>query len=70
MSRIERLAALLEEPLLVTSGVNVRYLTGLASSNAALLVDSDADATLFTDFRYAQKASALEGSASSRPPAR
>ena len=61
MSRIERLAALLEEPLLVTSGVNVRYLTGLSSSNAAVLVDSDGDATLFTDFRYAQKASSLEG---------
>ena len=61
MSRIERLAALLDEPLLVTSGINVRYLTGLSSSNAALLVDSDGDATLFTDFRYAQKASVLEG---------
>jgi Xaa-Pro aminopeptidase len=61
LSRIERLAALLDEPLLVTSGVNVRYLTGLSSSNAALLVDADGDATLFTDFRYAQKATALEG---------
>ena len=61
MSRIARLAALLDEPLLVTSGVNVRYLTGLSSSNAAVLVDPDGDATLFTDFRYAQKASALEG---------
>jgi Xaa-Pro aminopeptidase len=61
VSRIERLAALLDEPLLVTSGVNVRYLTGLASSNAALLVDSDGDATLFTDFRYAQKAKGLDG---------
>ena len=61
MSRIERLAALLDEPLLVTSGINVRYLTGLSSSNVALLVDSAGDATLFTDFRYAQKARALEG---------
>jgi Xaa-Pro aminopeptidase len=61
LSRIERLAALLDEPLLVTGGMNVRYLTGLSSSNAALLVDADADATLFTDFRYAQKATALEG---------
>jgi Xaa-Pro aminopeptidase len=61
VSRIDRLAALLDEPLLVTSGVNVRYLTGLSSSNAAVLVDSDGDATVFTDFRYAQKASALEG---------
>jgi Xaa-Pro aminopeptidase len=61
MSRIARLAALLDEPLLVTSLVNVRYLTGLSSSNAALLVDPGGDATLFTDFRYAQKARALEG---------
>ena len=61
MSRIERLAALLELPLLVTSGVNVRYLTGLASSNAALLVEPDGEATLFTDFRYAKKARALDG---------
>jgi Xaa-Pro aminopeptidase len=61
VSRIDQLAALLDEPLLVTSGVNVRYLTGLSSSNAAVLLDPDGDATLFTDFRYAQKASALDG---------
>ena len=61
VSRIERLAALLDEPLLVTSGVNVRYLTGLQSSNAAVLVEPDGEATLYTDFRYAQKAQALEG---------
>jgi len=61
MNRIARLAALLGEPLLVTSGVNVRYLTGLASSNAAVLVDPGGDATLFTDFRYAENARALEG---------
>src|ERR687892_517543 len=59
-SRIERLAALLDEPLLVTSGVNVRYLTGLASSNASLLVEPNGEATLYTDFRYAQKARALD----------
>ncbi|NUT55250.1 MAG: aminopeptidase P family protein [Thermoleophilia bacterium] len=61
MSRVERLAALLDEPLLVTSGVNVRYLTGLSSSNAAVLVDPAGDATLFTDFRYAEKARAIPG---------
>ena len=61
MSRIERLAALLDVPLLVTNGVNIRYLTGLASSNAALLVDPAGDATLFTDFRYAKKARKLDG---------
>jgi Xaa-Pro aminopeptidase len=59
VSRIGRLAALLDEPLLVTSLVNVRYLTGLSSSNAAVLVEPGGDATLFTDFRYAQKAQAL-----------
>jgi Xaa-Pro aminopeptidase len=61
VSRIQRLAALLDEPLLVTSGVNVRYLTGLSSSNAAVLVDPDGEATLYTDFRYAQKAKAIDG---------
>lgn len=61
MSRIERLAATLNQPLLVTSGVNVRYLTGLSSSNAALLVEPDGEATLYTDFRYAQKAATLDG---------
>jgi Xaa-Pro aminopeptidase len=61
MSRIERLAALLDGPLLVTSGANVLYLTGLASSNAALLVDPRGDATLYTDFRYAYKAKSIEG---------
>jgi Xaa-Pro aminopeptidase len=60
VSRIERLAALLDEPLLVTSLVNVRWLTGLSSSNAAVLVQPDGDATLFTDFRYAQKARQLD----------
>jgi Xaa-Pro aminopeptidase len=58
--RIERLRPQLEEPLLVTTGVNVRYLTGLKSSNAALLVDEEG-ASLFTDFRYAEAARAVEG---------
>jgi Xaa-Pro aminopeptidase len=61
VSRIERLAATLDQPLLVTSGVNVRYLTGLASSNVAVLVDPRGEATLFTDFRYAKRAAAIEG---------
>ncbi len=38
---------------LITSLVNVRYLTGLASSNAALLVPADGPAVLATDSRYA-----------------
>ena len=59
-TRVARLAALLDEPLLVTSGVNVRWLTGLASSNAAVLVEPDGEATLYTDFRYARKAAKLD----------
>ena len=66
MTRIQRLAALLEEPLLVAgppyvlgAQANVRYLTGLQSSNAALLVELDASATLFTDFRYAARGRAV-----------
>jgi Xaa-Pro aminopeptidase len=58
--RIERLRELLEEPLLVTSLVNVRYLTGFESSNAALLVESER-LLLFSDFRYAEIARALDG---------
>jgi Xaa-Pro aminopeptidase len=63
MSRLERLTRLqaqVEEPLLVSNLVNVRYLTGLASSNAALLVSPDGT-RLFTDFRYAERARALPG---------
>src|SRR6476646_8521673 len=59
-SRIARLRELLEEPLLVTNLVNVLYLTGFESSNAALLVEPDR-ARLFTDFRYIESARAVEG---------
>jgi Xaa-Pro aminopeptidase len=58
-ARIESLRAGLEEPLLVTNGVNVRYLAGFESSNAALLVEPDR-VRLFTDFRYVQAARAVE----------
>ena len=34
MNRIERLAATLDEPLLVTGLVNVQYLTGFATTRA------------------------------------
>ena len=68
MTRIARLAALLEEPLLVAGPpyvlggqANVRYLTGLQSSNSAVLVEPDGSATLYTDFRYANRARATEG---------
>ncbi len=58
--RVERLRASLEEPLLVTTAVNVRYLIGFQSSNAALFVDKERT-LLFTDFRYAEAARTLEG---------
>ncbi len=61
MSRLARLAAGLEEPLLVTHGINVRYLTGFQSSNTAVLVEPDGEATLFSDFRYAEAARLVEG---------
>ena len=59
-ARIERLRALIEEPLLVTNPKNVVYLAGFDSSNAALLVDHDR-VQLFTDFRYIEAARAVEG---------
>ena len=58
--RVERLRAMLEEPLLVTDRINVRYLTGFRSSNAALLVEQER-VRLFSDFRYAAAARAVEG---------
>jgi Xaa-Pro aminopeptidase len=61
MSRLEKLGELLDAPLLVTNLVNVRYLTGLDSSNAALLVRPGGEATLYTDFRYIEAARELDG---------
>jgi Xaa-Pro aminopeptidase len=58
--RVDRLRETLEEPLLVTHGPNVRYLTGFSSSNAALLVEPGR-VRLFTDFRYVDAARAVEG---------
>jgi len=58
-ARLERLREGLERPLLVTSATNVRYLTGLRSSNAALLVEPER-LRLFTDFRYLESARAVE----------
>ena len=60
MNRIDRLRELLEEPLLVTNLVNVRYLTGFESSNAALFMEPDR-ARLFTDFRYIDAAQGIDG---------
>jgi len=58
--RIDRLRESLEEPLLVTNPTNVYYLFGFKSSNAALLVEQER-VRLFTDFRYAEAARAVDG---------
>ena len=58
-NRLARLQERLEQPLLVTNPVNVVYLVGFESSNAALVVERDR-ARLFTDFRYIQAARAVE----------
>jgi Xaa-Pro aminopeptidase len=60
VSRIDRLRERLERTLLVTNPVNVRYLTGLASSNASLLVERER-VRLFTDFRYLERAQGIRG---------
>src|ERR1700734_170862 len=49
----EKVAEAGADAVLGTSGPNVRYLTGLASSNAALLLAADGTAVLATDSRYA-----------------
>jgi Xaa-Pro aminopeptidase len=59
-SRIARLRERLEEPLLVTNLVNIRYLCGFDSSNAALFVEQER-VRLFTDFRYIHSAHEVEG---------
>jgi Xaa-Pro aminopeptidase len=61
MTRLQALAASLEAPLLVTNLTNVFYLTGFESSNAALLVRPRGEATLYTDFRYAEAARSVDG---------
>ena len=48
----EKIAGAGADAALITSGPNVRYLTGLASSNAALLLPADGAAVLATDSRY------------------
>ncbi len=60
MTRIDDLRAALEEPLLVTAPANIVYLTGFESSNAAVLVEEER-VRLFSDFRYAEAARAVEG---------
>jgi Xaa-Pro aminopeptidase len=60
-ARLDALRARLDERLLVTNLVNIRYLTGFASSNAALLVEPGRQARLFTDFRYMLDADQVPG---------
>jgi Xaa-Pro aminopeptidase len=48
----QKIAALGADAALVTSPANVRYLTGLASSNAAVLLPADGPGVLATDSRY------------------
>jgi Xaa-Pro aminopeptidase len=50
--RLQRLWDKLDDPLLVTDPVNVHYLTGFESTNAALVVAHPV--RLFADFRYAE----------------
>ena len=59
-ARIDRLRTLVDGPLLVTNLVNVRYLTGFDSSNAAVLVEPDR-VRVFADFRYAEQGRHLQG---------
>lgn len=61
MTRLAALAERLQEPLLVTNGTNVRWLTGFSSSNAVLLVRPGGETTLYTDFRYLEAARSVEG---------
>ena len=46
-------AAIGADAALITTGVNVTFLTGLVSSNAAVLQPADGPAILATDSRYA-----------------
>jgi Xaa-Pro aminopeptidase len=58
--RIERLRQKIDDPFLVTEPVNVRYLSGFQSTNAALVVDDEA-VRLFADFRYAEAGRKVPG---------
>ena len=52
------MAELGADGLLVTTLVNVRYLTGFSGSNGAFALASDGSGTLFTDGRYGDQAAA------------
>jgi Xaa-Pro aminopeptidase len=52
----EQIVTLGADAALITSRPNVRYLTGMVSSNAALLLPADGPGVLATDSRYAEAA--------------
>src|SRR5271166_1444565 len=52
----QKIAAAGADAALITSPPNVRYLSGLVSSNAAVLLPADGPGVLATDFRYAEAA--------------
>ena len=56
-ARVDKVRGAVDPPLLVTKPVNVLWLTGLDSTNAAVLVEPDG-LRIFTDFRYLEKARA------------
>jgi Xaa-Pro aminopeptidase len=60
-TRLSALSERLDLPLLVSNLTNIFYLTGFDSSNAALLVEPGAKATLYTDFRYFESAREVLG---------
>jgi Xaa-Pro aminopeptidase len=60
-ARLDALRSRLDGRLLVTNLVNIEYLTGFASSNAALLVEPGHQARLYTDFRYIGDAELVPG---------
>lgn len=57
-ARRARVAAGLDRPLLVTTLVNVRYLSGFTGSNGTLLLRPDGTGVLWTDGRYKDQAAA------------
>ena len=60
-ARLDRLALSLRAAAARHEPVNIRFLTGFDSSNAALLVDPKGPVKLFTDFRYIEAAEQLRG---------
>ena len=61
MTRVERLQASLEEPLLVTNLVNVRYLDRLRELERGARSSSPTECGSSRDFRYAELGRAVEG---------